>query len=93
MFILQLFPLLTHTETCRKTGDKSMNRGFGRKVAGIAFNQSEIVKSVTAHRSPSKFLGARRTGSHVSSRVSEQMRGVPCRDDIKLTGSVLKKAR
>lgn len=70
-----------------------MARGLGIKVDGITFNRTEIVKAVTANRPPSNFWGIdqvvnsvddKKDDSHLTDRK-------PCRSDIKMKGTVLRK--
>lgn len=71
-----------------------MERGLGRRLSGITFSQSGIEKSVTAHRKPSDFWRLNPNGDvkiNSEKGVSELTMRKPCRDDIKITGSVLKK--
>lgn len=68
-----------------------MEIGSGRKVSGITFSRTEIVKAVIKKRPPSKFWRVNQSGnSENSNGVFSQAPRKPCRKDIKLTGSVLK---
>lgn len=71
-----------------------MEIGLGRKLSGITFSQAGIEKSLTKHRRPSDFWGKEPDGGVqiVSEKdTSKFAEKKPCRDDIKITGSVLKK--
>ncbi len=70
-----------------------MARGLGRKVSGITFNRTEIVKAVTANRPPSNFWGMNQVVGSVDDKEACSRLTVrkPCRNDIKMTGTLLKK--
>lgn len=76
-------------------GGRTMERGLGKRLSGIAFSRSEIEKSVTAKRTPSKFWRMSPYGRGVNVPESGESGWTvrkPCRDDMKITGSVLKKS-
>ena len=70
-----------------------MERGLSRRLSGITFSRNEIEKSVTVRRKPSDFwrLNPNEDANIKSKGVSGFAIKKPCRDDIKITGSVLKK--
>ena len=75
--------------------EKRMAIGWDRKVAGITFNRTEIVKAVTSNRPPSNFWGINQVVNSVDDKKSYNHLTVrkPCRSDIKMAGAVLRKTR
>lgn len=71
-----------------------MERGLGRRLSGITFSRTGIEKSVTTQKKPSDFWGVNPNGG-AQKDTEKDLSGFavkkPCRDDIKITGSVLKK--
>lgn len=74
-------------------GRENMAKGLGRKVSGITFSRAEIVKAVTANRPPSNFWGIDQVVNSVDDKKNNGRLTVrkPRRDDMKMTGTVLKK--
>lgn len=74
---------------------ENMERGLGRKVAGITFNRTEIVKAVTSNRPPSNFWGINQVVNSVDDKkpYNHLTDRKPCRSDIKMAGTVLRKTR
>lgn len=71
-----------------------MERGLGRKVSGITFDKNAIEKTVTSKRIPSTFWrmdSYKNNTNGYETDVPTQAVEEPNRNDIKITGSVIRK--